>query len=148
MKIIRIVAMAFAVYVVLGMLIDAAIGYFQPQGGNTAVLRTFDANGKPAQTVLGLLDDNGQLWIESGHWFRGWYHRVLNNPDVELIRGTKVGSFHAVPVDTPEAVDNVTRLMGRGNGAGYWIGRTMLLYAPIRPVRLDPRPNAPEPITP
>jgi hypothetical protein len=29
--------------------------------------------------------------------------------------------------------------MGKGQGAGYYIGRTMLLWAPIKPVRLDPR---------
>jgi hypothetical protein len=33
-------------------------------------------------------------------------------------------------------------LMGKGKGAGYWIGRTMLLWAPIKPVRLDPRTPA------
>jgi hypothetical protein len=108
------------------------------------VLRSFDNRGLAQETVLGLLDDNGQLWVESGHWFRGWYHRVQNNPDVELIRANEVGAYRATPVDTPEAVDLVTRLMGKGDGAGYWIGRTMLLYAPIKPVRLDPRaPNAP-----
>ncbi len=138
MKFLRIAVIAFGVYIVLGLLIDAAIGRFQPQGGNTAVLRTFADDG-PKDTVLGLLDDNGQLWVESGHWFRGWYHRAVANPDVELIRGESVAPYRAVPIDAPEAVDTVTRLMGKGQGAGYWVGRTMLLYAPIKPVRLDPR---------
>ncbi len=48
-----------------------------------------------------------------------------------------------MPVDTDEAVDTVTRLMGKGQSAGYWVGRTMLLFAPIKPVRLDPRPASP-----
>jgi hypothetical protein len=141
MKIIRIVAIVFGVYVALGLLADAAIGYFQPQGGNTAVLRTFDPEGQPKETVLGLLEDEGgQLWVESGHWFRGWYYRARANPDVELIRGGETKPYRAVPVDTPEAVERVTRLMGKGKSAGYWVGRTVLLFAPIRPVRLDPRP--------
>ena len=58
----------------------------------------------------------------------------------QLIRGDQVTAHRAVPVDTPEAVDVVTRLMGRGSGARYWLGRVMLLWAPIKPVRLDPRP--------
>lgn len=139
MKILRIVAIVFGVYVVLGLGIDAAIGRFQPQGGNTAVLRTFDAQGEAKDTVLGLLDDDGQLWVESGHWFRGWYRRALANPEVELVRDSEVSAYRAVPVNTPEAVDTVTRLMGKGSGAGYWVGRTMLLWAPIKPLRLEPR---------
>ncbi len=30
--------------------------------------------------------------------------------------------------------------MGKGQGAGYWVGRMMLLFVPIKPVPLDPRP--------
>ena len=139
MRLVRIIASVFAVYVVLGLTIDSAIGYFQPQGQGTAVLRTFDADGRAQERVLGLLDDDGQLWVESGHWFRGWYNRLVDNPDVELVRGGEATAYRAVPVDTPEAVDTVTRLMGKGSSAGYWVGRTMLLFAPIKPVRLDPR---------
>lgn len=52
-------------------------------------------------------------------------------------------AYRAVPVATDEAVETVTRLMGRGQGAGYWMGRAMLLWAPIKPVRLDARPPSP-----
>ena len=139
MKAIRIAAMVLGGYILLGVVLDGAIGYFQPESGQTAVLRSFDADGAAHDTVLGLLDDDGQLWVESGHWFRGWYNRLATRADVELIRGGKAEAYSAVPVDTPEALERVTRLMGKGQGAGYWVGRTMLLYAPIRPVRLDPR---------
>jgi len=139
MKLVRVLAMLLALYVGLGLLADAAIGWFQPQGGNTAVLRTFDASGGSKDTVLGLLDDRGQLWVESGHWFRGWYRRVVANPDVELVRGGQAAPYRATPLDTPEAVDTVTRLMGKGSSSRYWIARTLLLFAPIKPVKLDPR---------
>ena len=139
MKIIRIAAILIGVYVGLGLALDGAIGYFQPQSETTAVLRTFDEAGNPRGTVLSLLDDDGTLWVESGHWFRGWYNRILSNPDVELVRGEKVGAYRAVPVDTPEALERVTKLLGKGDGAGYYLGRAMFLFAPIKPVRLDPR---------
>ncbi len=29
--------------------------------------------------------------------------------------------------------------MGKGQGVRYWVRRLMLLFAPIKPVRLDPR---------
>jgi hypothetical protein len=140
MKIVRTLAILFGIYVLLGLSLDAAIGYLQPQRQGTVVLRTFDPSGGSKDTVLGLRDDNGQLWVESGHWFRGWYKRVLANPNVELVRGGKAEPYHAVPDDSPEAVERVTRLMGKGEGAGYWVIRTMLLWAPVKPVRLDPRP--------
>ena len=136
MKIIRIVAIVFGIYVILGLLLDGAIGYFQPQSGETVVLRTYDDQDQSQDTVL------GQLWVESGHWFRGWYKRVLANPSVELLQGDTVTPYTAVPVNTPEAVDLMTTLMGKGQGYGYWVGRIMLLFAPIKPVRLDPRPAA------
>lgn len=142
MKIVRILAIVLGVYVVLGLLLDGAIGYFQPQSGSTVVLRTYDGRNQAQDTVLGLRQDKDQLWVESGHWFRGWYNRVLENPKVELVQGDKVTPYTAVPVNTPEAVELMTRLMGKGQGYGYWVGRIMLLFAPIKPVRLDPRPAA------
>ena len=144
MKIIRILAVVLGVYIVLGLIIDGAIGYFQPEGGNTAVLRTFDEAGVAHDRVLGLLNDDGQLWVESGHWFRGWYNRLLKNPDVVLVRDGEAAPYVAVPVDTPEAVATVTRLMGKGSTNAYWVGRALLLFAPIKPVRLQPVEEAPD----
>ena len=149
MKAIRVLAILVLVYIALGLVADGAVSYFQPQTESTVVLRTFDANanggmGTGAQdAVLTLFEGDGQLWLVSGRWFRGWYHRVRANPGVELVREGRAEPFRAVPVDTPEAVDHVARLMGKGAGAGYWIGRTLLLWAPIKPVRLDPRPASP-----
>ena len=139
MKAMRIVAVIFAVYVGLGLSLDAAIGFFQPEMGSTVVLRSFDTDGNSQDTVLSLLDDDGQLWVESGHWFRGWYHSVVANPDIELVRDGQPSPYRAVPLDTKAALETVTRLMGKGQGVGYYVGRTMLLWAPIHPVRLDPR---------
>ncbi len=139
MRLIRVLVIVFAVYVALGLVFDGLIGLFQPHPGGTAVLRTFDANGRSKDTVLGLLHDNDQLWVESGHWFKGWYRRVQANPDVELVRDGKVEPYRATPVDTPEAIDLVERLMGKGRSGRYWVMRAMLLFAPIKPVRLDPR---------
>src|SRR5262245_37712947 len=98
MKLVRIALIVLGVYVLLGLAADAAIGWFQPQAGSTAVLRTFDGAGTPRDTVLALHDDAGTLWVESGHWFRGWYRRAVANPDVELIRGADVGKYRAVPI--------------------------------------------------
>ena len=140
MKILRRLLIVVGAYVVLALALDGMIASFQPQSGSTGVLRTFDAAGEPHDRVLGILDDDGQLWVESGHWFRGWYHRVRENPNVELIRDGETKPYRAVPLFTAEAQDRVIGLMKQGAGNyGYWAGRTMLLFAPIKPVRLDPR---------
>ena len=44
MKAIKILAIAIGVYIVLGIIVDSAIGYFQPQSGATIVLRTWSAS--------------------------------------------------------------------------------------------------------
>ena len=141
MKAVRIVAIVLGCYLVIALVLDSAIGYFQPQpkGSSTVVLRTYDDVGRPHDTVLAALDDNGQLWLESGHWSRGWYHRAIKHPDVDLTRDGQTHPYHAVPIDTPEAQATVTRLMGKGDGVGYWLGRALLLFAPVKPLRLDPR---------
>lgn len=137
MRVIRVLAIVLGVYLLLGLTADVLIGLFQPQNDGTVMIRTFDDNGAH-ETVLSLRDDDGQLWVESGHWFRGWYHRAVANPEVELIRNGSAERYVAVPVNNPETVEHMTHLMGKGQGAGYWIGRAMLLFAPIKPVRLDP----------
>lgn len=137
MRVIRILAIVLGVWVLLGLAADLLIGLFQPQSDGTVVVRTFDDTGTH-ETVVSLRNDDGQLWVESGHWFRGWYNRAVANPEVELVRDGTVERYIAVPVNTPEAVERITKLMGKGQGVGYWIGRAMLLFAPIKPLRLDP----------
>ena len=139
MKLLKIIAIIGGVYVVLALLLDSAIAYFQPEGGDrTAVLRTFDEAGQSYDRVLLLLNDGGQLWMESGHWFRGWYHQALANPKVALVQDGQETPYLAVPVNAPETVDKITRLMGKGSDNRYWIGRAICLFAPIKPLRLDP----------
>lgn len=135
----RIGVVVAAVMVVLFLLFESAIGYFQPQDGTTAVLRSFDAEGQAHDRVLTLHEEAGQLWVESGHWFRGWYNRVLENPEVELIRDGEAQPFTAVPVHTPEAVELLAGKMKRlaRRPWVYPVVRTLCLWAPIKPVRLD-----------
>ncbi len=140
MRLIRWLVILLGIYVILGLSLDGLIGYFQPSGETTGVLRTFDERGQPHDTVLGVLEDQGTLWVESGHHFRGWYHRLTRNPDVELIRNGDTRPYRAVPVDTPDAERRIKELMKERAGArGYYLSRFLLLFAPIKPVRLDPR---------
>jgi hypothetical protein len=79
-------------------------------------------------------------WVQSGHHFRGWYHRLRRNPDVELVRGGEVLRYRAVPLETPEAKAHMKELLiARVGTFRYYAIRTVLLFAEVKPVRLDPR---------
>ena len=136
MKIVRVTLIVLACYVGLGLLLDSAIGFFQP---GTDVLRSYDEDGAH-DTVLSVLEEGDQLWVHSGHHFRGWYYRIQKNPDVLLIRSGVSTSYRAVALQSDEDQAYLVGLMKRRAGAGgYWFGRFMLLFAEVKPVRLDPR---------
>lgn len=137
-KVALIGAVGLGVYIAIGLLFDALVGYYQPQNETTLVIQTRDDQGLLIDTVLTARDHEDELWVESGHWFRGWFRRLLKNPEVYIIRNGKRTAYRAEYVDTEEAIELMTRLMGKGQGMRYWIGRTLLLYAPIKPVYLEP----------
>jgi hypothetical protein len=128
-------------YLLLTLAIEAYVAIVQPRvGGPEAVLRTFDGDGTPHDKRLALIEDGETLWVQSGHHFRGWYHRLRRNPEVELIRDGVATPYRAVALDTQEARDHVVALLRKRGSAGrFYTIRALLLFAPIKPVRLDPR---------
>lgn len=131
-------------FVALALLLDAIGGVVQPEleGGRAeGVLYTVDADGQRIGTRLAVVDDaDGNVWVQSGHHFRGWYERVLANPDVELERDGELRPYSAVPIDTPESEALVRGLLKQRVGpVRFAIIRAMLLFADMKPVRLDPR---------
>lgn len=115
----------------------AAQPVFQETEG---VLVTFDADGRRHASRLAVVEDGTAIWVQSGHYFRGWYERLLANPEVELERGGETRRYLAVPIDTPESEAHVIELLkGRAGPLRYYVIRTLLLFADIKPVRLDPR---------
>jgi hypothetical protein len=142
-RIARALALVLAGFVALALGIDALVGLSQPAlepGAAEGVLRTFDEAGNPHENRLVVVDDGGTLWIQSGHHFRGWYHRLLRNPEVELVRNGELRAYRAVPLDTPETEARVMGLLKQRNGAfRFYLIRALLLFADVKPVRLDPR---------
>jgi hypothetical protein len=141
---IRAGALVIAGFVVLSLALDGLAGLAQPAldpGGAEGILRTSDEEGVVHETRVAVFDDErGSTWIQSGHHFRGWYERVKRNPEVELIRDGVVDSYRAVPLETPEAKEHVSSLIrGRVGVVGFYAIRSFLLFAEIKPVRLDPR---------
>jgi hypothetical protein len=137
----RIMAAVLVGYVGLALAFDAFIGVSQiALGGPEGVLRTIDEKGQVHETRMIVLQDGDVTWVQSGHHFRGWYHRLVRNPEVELVVGEEVRPYRAVPLDDPASKANMKRLIeervGRVRAA---VIRTILLFAEVKPVRLDPR---------
>jgi hypothetical protein len=142
----RPIAIALAVLggaPLLGLVFAAFVGASQislEPGRAEGVLRTFDEDGTAHESRMIIIDDGDTIWVQSGHHFRGWYHRLRKNPDVELVRGGAVLPYRAVPLETPEAKAHIKGLLiERVGTVGYYAIRTVLLFAEVKPVRLDPR---------
>ncbi len=137
----RITAAVLVGYVGLALAFDAFVGVSQiALGGPEGVLRTIDEKGQVHETRMIVLRDGDVTWVQSGHHFRGWYHRLVRNPDVELVVGDEVRHYRAVPLGDPASKANMKRLIEERVGrvrAG--VIRTILLFAEVKPVRLDPR---------
>ena len=84
----RITVAVLVGYVGLALAFDAFIGVSQiALGGPEGVLRTVDEKGQVHETRMIVLQDGDVTWVQSGHHFRGWYHRLVRNPEVELFVG-------------------------------------------------------------
>ena len=133
MKTLKIVAVAFLVYVGIVVAFESLIGYFQPADGSTLVVTTFDADGASHDRVVSRLENDGQLYVAANHWPRAWYDRALENPDVQVSMDSQKGDYRAVPVAGTEhdRVDGNNSL-----GVGF---RILTGFPPRYFLRLDPR---------
>ena len=82
-----------------------------------AVLVTRDADGGTHETKLWVVEDGGNLWLRSGSPTSAWLARLRSSPDIELERAGQRRSYHAVPVETPEAIARVNEKMAEKYGA-------------------------------
>jgi hypothetical protein len=133
MKALKIIAIAFLVYVGVVVAFESLIGYFQPQAGSTLVITTFDEEGSPHDRVVSRLESDGKLYVAANHWPRAWYERALENPDVQITLDGETSDRRAVPVTGPEH-----ERVQRDNPIGA-IFRILTGFPPRYFLRLDPR---------
>jgi len=141
MKLLKLAAVVVGALVGLALLLDLFVAVAQPElGPGHCVLHTTDADGTVHHDRLALFEDGDVLWVQSGHHFRGWYHRAIANPEVMLDRGDGPKPYTAVALETPEAKAHMRELIRRRTGRfGAAAIRALLLFADVKPVRLDPR---------
>jgi F420H(2)-dependent quinone reductase len=107
-KVLAIVVVGYLGIVVAFECLVVTMGKRQADSGvapdeNWLVITTTDAEGSSDAVVAGVESD-GQLYVSANHWPRGWYHRAVENPDVEITRAGRKAAFRAVPVTGAERV--------------------------------------------
>jgi F420H(2)-dependent quinone reductase len=146
MKAIKIVAYVLVAYVLVVVLFESLIGYFQPQNQGTIVIVTTDSSGTAKQRVVARLDSGGALYIAANHWPRAWYSQVLANPDIKVVTKGAETDYHAVQVTGAE-FDRVNAEHPLGPAIRFLTG-----FPPRRLMRLEPVapvvPAAPETTVP
>ncbi len=85
-------------YVLLVVLFESSLGYFQPEGASTLRIETMNSEGEFSPRIVARLESAGQLYVAANHWPRAWYTEALANPAVRISSETEQGSYTAVPV--------------------------------------------------
>ncbi len=133
MSVASIAALALVGYGAFVAVMEMAIGTVQPEMEGGVLLTTTDPDGATSSRKLAGFEFEGNLYIGSNHWLRGWYRRALAQPEVEVTTGGVTSQRIAVPVDGAEHARVAT---------AYRMGFVLRLvcgFAPSRFLRLDPR---------
>jgi len=136
MRALRILLIAAAAYVALVVGFESLLGWVQPSGGSTLLIKTFDPDGKAHERVVSRLDSEGKLYVAANHWPRSWYRRALDNPDVKVTIAGEQRDYRAVPVSGAES-DRVD-----GQHPRAWLFKFVTGFPPRLIMRLDPREPA------
>ena len=102
------------------------------------VLVTRGAAGEAHETPLWVIEDGGNLWLRSASPTSAWLGRLRSNPDIELERAGRRRSYHAVPVETPEACARVNAKMAEKYGASETLVGLYSDRSKFVAIRLDP----------
>ena len=133
MKAVKVLAIAIAGYVGIVVAFESLIGFFQPAGPSTIVIRTTGEDGSTSDRVVSRLDTNDQIYVAANHWPRAWYEEALASPEVQIVLDGETSDRLAVPV-TGEEHDRVEREHGHGLAFRFVTG-----FPPRYFLRLDPR---------
>ena len=131
MFILEIVVAAVGVYVLLLLLLEAVIWKVQPSMDNGVTLHVNRGGSRFTRKLYGF-EYGDKLYVSSNHWFRRWYHAILDNPQIDVEQSGEKNPFLAVPIDGEERAE-----VNREYKMGF-ILRMMCGFAPRRFLRLDP----------
>jgi hypothetical protein len=140
MRVIKWLVIALVAYVGLVVAFECLVGFFgrrEAQSGvlsneHWIVISTSDSGGS-RDTVIAGVELDGHLYVAANHWPRGWYHRAIANPDVQVTRGGEKKPYRAVLLSGDEEMQVAGRYV-----LPFPI-RFLTGFPPRAFLRLDPR---------
>lgn len=102
MRIGKIVGIILLIYVVIVVIFESLLGYYQPSPDGTIVITTTNSDGVKADRVLANFSVEGTLYVAANHWPRAWFHQAQENPNVRVKIGEQTNNYIAADVSTTE----------------------------------------------
>ena len=133
MKIFKIVAGVFLVYLGLVALLPGITGYWQPEWEGGVQIITTGSDGNERERVLAGYWVDDKLYVCSNYWLRGWYNHAVENPEVEVVVDGKRSAYTAVPVQGAKHDQLVAEYKQT------LLDDILFGFAPRRYLQLDPR---------
>jgi len=125
-----------AKFLMIPILIVAALYGIRNFTGEVATLYTTDGDGRTRTTRVWVVDHGHELWIRSVDPTSHWLDRLIKQPDVQLRRGGSIAEFHATP--HTERQVRINALMAERYGWAEWILAKVEGHDEAVPVYLDP----------
>lgn len=109
------------------------------ESGEVIVIRTLGSDGVPSETRIWIVEEAGAIWVEAATPERDFLRDIIQNDQIEIVRGGQVRAYTALVSSEPGSHDFIRGLMKEKYGlADWWIG---LFFETARSVaiRLEPR---------
>jgi hypothetical protein len=107
--------------------------------GEVVTLETTDANGRPHDSVLWIVEIDGVEYLRSGRPDSHWLARLREHPGAALVRDGTRRAYLAEPVDDPAVRRAVNEAMARKYGIADALVRSAVDVERSVPVRLEAR---------
>ncbi len=115
------------------------------ESGEVVVLSSLDADGKPQETRLWVVDLNGYQYLRAGDPASAWYARIRDNGRVGLQRGDTRAAYDAIA--EPGLRDAVNALVREKYGIADQYISALLGRDDATPIRLEIYHEYPEDLT-
>lgn len=122
----------------VGVVVVGVATFAAGERTEVVVLRTRDDAGTVHETKMWCVDHDGAVWVRVANPERQWYHRLLAEPAVDLVRRGETTARRARPDPSPSTRLALDQAFAAKYGlVDFWYGA--LLRRGAIPIRLDPR---------
>jgi hypothetical protein len=95
-----------------------AVQMVAAESGEVVIVTTTDAEGRPHETRLWIVDHAGFGWLRAGSDVASWYQRLSAAPEVEVERDEQAATYLAQPQLWQR--ETINRLMVEKYGWAEW----------------------------